>query len=317
MDAKSISVKNITGLSLTLNGSAVAIREMTLDTSVDKPSLVATVDNPASRPSGFPEKLWPKTITVPIPLDKFAPGLTGTFLRNVLKTCSDARNVLKNKDFTSLLENVPEQGLRNTLSGLLKGVKSVEKNGDKVTIARDNGAVNHDLGGPSLTISPYTSFRIGSNPDAPKVFDIKGITFKAPLPSELGAGDKMIAPIKSLELGYKDRQGNRELAIKSDDPIERVAVKVTPQMQPVKDGEGNWNVDVRMTNLLSKSSKDKLDARIRLDSSGNLNMKPSEILDIVSRATYQATDLSLTGASMAYVSVQSKIASTVAWIFGW
>lgn len=317
-DPKKLILKNISGVALRLeSGKALNLHEAALDTTGAKPMLRFKIDNPAERPKHVPEVLWPKTITVPVPLDTVAPGLTAEFVGGILKTFSEMRGVLKNKDFSGFLKHIPEEGFRGTLDAFLKGVKSIEKNGDRIGIQRDNGVVKHDLGGPSLSIGSQVSFRVGKNPGAPSVVGIRGVTFSTPLPAELRAGESFDTQIRSLSLDHVDRDGNRDVAVETSDLVDRVRVRVTKEMQPVKDGEGNWYANIRMTNLLSSSSRDKLNVRLRIGSDGNLNMKPSEILDIVGDATGQAADFSLPGAGSAFLSVHSRVASSLARFFGW
>lgn len=315
---KTVSLKNITGLSLKLeSGKTLSINELTVDNSTDKPVLKVTIDNPATKPVHVPEKLWPKTISVPIPLEKVAPGLTGNFVQGTLKALADARALLKDKDFKPFLQHLPEQGLRNTADALLKGVRSIDKNGDQIIIRRNNGEIKHDLGGPDLKIDAAVRFRVGKDAAAPRVFDIQGVTVSVPLPEELKAGARYAAPITEVSLGYRDGNGNRDLVVGSQGLVDRVQVRLNSQMQPVKDGSGNWNVNVRMKNLLSPNSDDKIDVPVRLGADGRVNMKPSEILDIVSKASGQASDFSFQGIGLGAFSIEAKIASGVAHFFGW
>lgn len=317
-DPKKLILKNISGVALRLeSGKALNLHEAALDTTGARPMLRFKIDNPAEKPKHVPEALWPKTITVPVPLDTVAPGLSAEFVGGVLKTFSEMRSVLKNKGFSGFLKHIPEDGLRGTVEAFLKGVQSIEKNGDRISIQRDNGVVKHDLGGPSLSIDSQVSFRVGTNPNAPSVFGIRGVTFSAPLPAELRAGESFNTQIRSLSLDRADRDGNRDVTVSTSDVVDQVRVRVTKEMQPAKDGEGNWYAKIRMTNLLSPSAADKLNVRLRIGSDGNLNMKPSEILDIVGDATGQAADFSLPGAGKAMLSAQSRFASSFARFFGW
>jgi hypothetical protein len=58
-----------------------------------------------------------------------------------------------------------------------------------------------------------------------------------------------------------------------------------------------------------------MNLNIRMGKDGNVNMKVSEILDIVSDLTWQASDVSLTGGSLAVASTYSQIASWISSIF--
>ncbi|MBY0551441.1 MAG: hypothetical protein K2W95_29440 [Candidatus Obscuribacterales bacterium] len=317
-DPKKLILKDISGVSLRLeSGRCVRLHEAALDTTGARPMMKFKIDNPAEKPKHLPESLWPRTVTVPVPLDTVAPGLSADFVGGVLKSISEMRSVLKNKDFSGFLKHIPEEGLRGTVDAILKGVKSIEKNGDTIRIQRDNGVVKHDLGGPSLSIDSQVSFRVGKDPSAPTVFGIRGVIFSAPLPAELKAGATFNTQIKSLSLDHADRDGSRAVTVATSELVDQVRVRVNKEMQPLKDADGNWYAGIRMTNLLSPSSGDKLNVRLRIGSDGNLNMKPSEILDIVGDATGQAADFSLSGAGSALLSAQTRVASSFARFFGW
>lgn len=317
-DAKHVGLKNISGLSIVKeDGKEIGVRAIKLDISGSAPKLNVTIDNPGTKPERLPEALWPKTISVPIPLDKIAPGLSPDFVGGLIKTAADLRGVLKNRDFSGFLGAITEDGLRNTVEKLLNGVSKIEKNGNEVTIMRDNGMLNHDLGGPTLKISSMLKFRLGSDPAAPSIRDISGIFVEVPVPAELKLGDKMLTSIRSVDLGYAGAGGNRDITITTDSPLERINVRLNSEMQAVKDGAGNWNVNVRVPNILSDNARDKLNLSLRMGSNGNLNMKTSEILDIVSRASGQAADLSFSGAGNAVICVGTRVISGIADFFGW
>lgn len=317
-DTKQVGLKNITGLALVLEGGKeLGIRGLKLDATGEKAMLKVTIDNPKEKPEKIPEALWPKTITLPVPLDKVAPGMSSEFVSGLLKTCSDMRSVLKNRDFSVFLSAIPEDGLRNTAGKLLSGVSKIEKNGNEISIVRDNGMLTHDLGGATMKVSPYVKFKLGSDPLAPRIENLSGVFVEVPVPSELGLGDKMTASIRSLDLSRADGAGNRDLTLSTDSILERLNVRVNSEMQPVKDGAGNWYANIRVPNVLSNRSGDKLNCSLRFGSDGNLNMKPSEILDIVSKASGQAVDLSFSGAGNAVIHVGTKIVSGIADFFGW
>lgn len=314
----SISLSNICGLAIKMEGDrSLAIHKLTLESKKGVPVLSVTLDNPAKRPASIPERLWPRTVTVPVPLDIVAPGLSEDFLKGVIRTLNDVQSVLNKKDFSQLLQHIPEQGLRNTADALLKGVSSIYKNGDQISIRRKNGDVKHDLGGPDLTIKPDVSFRVGKDAAAPRVFDVHGIQFSVPLPEEFKAGARLRTNITGVDLGPRDEAGNRAVTVSTGVLLDKVSTRIDKQMQPVKDREGNWYVNVRMRNLLSENVNDKLDATLRLGKNGGINMKPSEILDIVSRASGQASDFSFKGAGLAAFSIETKVASGLAYYLGW
>jgi len=57
-----------------------------------------------------------------------------------------------------------------------------------------------------------------------------------------------------------------------------------------------------------------MDIDVRIGRNGNVNMEPSEVLDIVSRLTWQAADLSPAGGGFAITAVATKVGS---WFSSW
>lgn len=138
-----------------------------------------------------------------------------------------------------------------------------------------------------------------------------------PVPSELGLGDNLPVPIDSLRLSPK-YGGQRELTLGTGGIVaDYVRVKVDGNMQAVTDAGGNYLVRTRLMNPLGAGRQDKLNLNLRFDQQGNLNMLPSELLDIVSRASAQGADLSLSGAGKVLLSGGTKLAATAGWLFGY
>lgn len=307
-DPKSVSLKNIRGLALTMDtGKSIAIEALTLDTSSGNPRIVATIQNP------FDVK-FPKTITLPMPLEKVAPGIGADAIRSVLKTAADAKALLQTRDFSPYLENIPDADLRGKIAGMLKGVTSISKDGQTIRIVRDGGTTAHDFGGPQLQVLRSVSFKIGDDPKNPKIHEISGINFSLPLPEKLGLGSKFTTSLTELQLLDKDGQGNRTLIVKTNHMIDSVRIKLGPDMNPVADSDGNWYAQTRMTNPLSDSGRDKLHIRLRIDKNGQLNMSPSEIADIIGDATLQAADLSVAGGGLVVSGVVAKVFSFGHWL---
>ena len=318
LDGNGVQMNNIKGLSLKMaNGRELAIHDLRL--SVDgkgSSNFKITFDNPGTKPDMMPQALWPKTISVPVPAEQIFPKTDSATLSGLLKACAEARNVLNDRNFSPYLANISEQGLKGTVEKILSGASKIEKNGDQLQITRNNGEIAHDLGGATLKVGESVSFRLGADPKAPSVSDISGVSVAVPLPSELGIGDGLES-VKSVSLGRCDYSGARDLQIKMGPIVDNIRLTLGKDMQPAKDSDGNWNVGLRVQNLLSNSAGDRISMQLRIGPDGNLNMKPSEILDIVSAATGQAADFSFKGAVKAGVSLETKVISTAAWLFGY
>ena len=318
LNGKDALMQNISGLKMVLeDGKEVAIRSLSINTSGDKPTISLKIDNPKTKPDRYPAALWPDTIPTPaIPLERVLPGLDPALVRSILGACSEARGVFKDKNFAPYTAAIPEQGLRETVDKILSGAQSIEKNGNRLTIKRDNGEVTHDLGGAKLKIDSRVDFSIGSDAKAPSIYDISGVKVSVPMPAELRLGTA-VESVKEVSLGHVARDGSRDFSLRMGPLVDNLRLRLDGQMQPVKDGQGNWNVNLRVANLLSNTPGDKVSMRLRIGADGNLNMKASEILDIVSAATGQAADLSLSGAAKAVISLESKVIGTAAWLLGY
>jgi hypothetical protein len=279
-DAKNpdqVSFKNISGVSLGRDGrSSLAIHELTIDTSQEKPRLIVTIDNPLK----FPKD----TMSVPLPLASVVPGMDTDFLKGMVKTLSDSKAALQKKDASMLLSGLPDEGIRTKLQEMLKGLTSIDKNGDTFTVRRNNGVTEHDFGGPKLSVSPTLSFKLGKNPNSPTVTDIKGIDFSVPLPSELQLGNRYSTALTEVSLGAKYGD-NRNVSVRTSGMIDSVSIRLNKDMVPQTDGGGNWKINVRMVNPLDLKQADKINLSLRIDKDGQLNMTAGEIVDIVSNAT--------------------------------
>ncbi len=308
-DPKKIGFKNIEGLSVGLeNGKQIPIYGLAVTTDKGKLTLNVTVDNPIK----FPDK----TVTLPIPLEKLAPELGAEKISGTLGQIAGMRDLVQTRDFSKYLEQIPDEGLRNKIGDMLKGITSISKHGDTIEIVRNNGKTVHDMGGPQLSIGQRVSFKVGGSPQNPQLKDINGIDFSVPLPSQLDLGDRFSTNLKSVGLGLEDSKGRRDLTVTTGNMIDSVKMKLTPNMTPETDGAGTWAADIWMKNPLSDNTKDRLYVPLKIGSGGNLDMKESDIANLVSRATYQASDLSLSGAVMYGTSVLSDDIGTVLRWFG-
>ncbi len=317
LDGKKAEMNNINGLKLVMeDGRELAIHSLGLSTDEKGSKINLTLDNPKTKPDWMGDALWPKTLSVPLPVEMVLPQTDAGTLSNLVKTCAEARNVLKDRNFSSYLGGISEAGLRGTLDKILAGASKIEKSGDHLQITRTNGEISHDLNGATLKVGESVGFRLGVDAKAPSVSDISGVSVAIPLPSELGIGDGLES-VKSVSLGRCSFSGARDLQIKMGPLVDNIRLNLGKDLQPVKDSEGNWNVGLRVQNLLSNSTSDKISMNLRIGADGNLNMKASEVLDIVSAATGQAADFSFKGALKAGISLETKIISEAAWLFGY
>jgi hypothetical protein len=170
----------------------------------------------------------------------------------------------------------------------------------------------------TATVGGEVSFKLGKNPDEPAIRDLRGVSVAIPMPAKLSEylGDKYISNIRGASLGTPYNDGGRRLRVDADGMIDQVGVSLTKDFKPRTDGAGNWNLNLRGNNPLSPDGrKDRMDINLRIGSNGQLNMKLSEALDIVSDLSWQASDRSTTGASLAVGSMYSRVASFVSWLF--
>lgn len=302
-DPGGIAIEKIEGLTVKTDvGLSVAVRGLALKTKDGKPVVEMTIDNPLR---------VPPTITVQHPLEKVVPGIESGTMTNIIRALADAKTSLQKKDLSAYIDHITEPGLRDTVKKLAEGVTSITKDGDKVTITRNNGTAEYSMGGPSIKVSPYLSFRIGNDPDAPRIFDVEGVMFAVPLPSELKIGDKYFTGIKEISLGHASSDGSRTLTVRTDSDVKSASLRLNKDMQPATDGNGTFYIDSRVKNLLSDNRHDALDVRLRI-TNGQLNMSGGEVADIVSRATWQAADFSPSGAGLVIISGAAKVYS---WLF--
>lgn len=299
-DPDGVSLKNIEGLTLVTDiGLEIAVRGASLKTKDGKSFVEVTVDNPIK---------VPPTITISQPLEKIIQGVDGNIVKNIVHALADAKASLDKKDFGPYIEHVTEPGLKATLGKIAEGVTSITKDGDKLTLTRNNGVIDYSLGGPSIKVYPTVSFRIGKDADAPKLYDVQGIAFSVPLPSELKIGDNYFTGIKEIGLGYA-ASDSRTLTVKTDGEVRSASVRLNGKMQPATDGHGTFYVNANVKNILSDRRGDNLDVNLRI-TNGQLNMSCTEVADLLSKATWQAADLSPAGAGMVIISGASKAYSS-------
>ncbi|MBS1955574.1 MAG: hypothetical protein JST89_15435 [Cyanobacteria bacterium SZAS-4] len=284
-DAKNtdkVAIKNITGIALAIEGKEpLAIRSLALDTSGDKARLKVTVDNPVSRPKLIDEKKWPKTVSTIIELDALAPGMNADFFKGVVKTLSDSKTALLNKDASMLLSGLPDEGIRTKLIDMAKNLKRVEKDGDNIIIERAGGVTEHQFGGPTLSLSPLLQFKLKTAGGGIEVSDLRGIEISSVIP-QVGLGDKVSAGITGVSLSPKYGD-SRALTIKSDRFIDSVKVRLRDSdLLPATDANGDWRLDIRMTNPLDVAGTAKINLPLKFNQAGSLNMSTGEIAAVAS-----------------------------------
>lgn len=290
-----VGLTNVKGLKVL----GIEIDDLTVDTSGGKNMV---------RVGG---QLFKRRIEHDIDLNKY--NASGELLNHSIGQLAEYKPMLQNRDFGKFTNDVPE-GFRSTVSDLLKGVTHISKDGDRYTLKRDNGTATFDFHGPQVSVGQHVSFRIGRDPDRPAVTDITGINFSVPVPEKIGLGSRYIAPIKAVSLGAVESDGGRSIRVDTSDMVESVGVNLDRNFKPRADHEGNWNINVRGKNPLSDRREDKMDINVRIGRDGNVNMRPSEIADVVANMTWQAADLSVTGVSL---SVWSAGARGFSWVSSW
>jgi len=291
-----VGLKNVKGVTVL----AMPVEELSVITDGGKHVVKAQCD------------VFGRKVHKDIDLAKF--NCNGELLKQAIGQLAEYQPMIQNRDFGKFTNEIPE-GFRNTITDMLKGVTSVSKDGDTFKLMRNNGVTKFDFGGPTISVSPEVSFKLGANADTPAIKDLRGLTVSIPLPEKLEMGSKYITNIKGVSLGFAERDGGRSLRIDADNLIDTVRVSLDKNFHPRKDGGGNWNLGLGGNNPLSPDGrKDRMNLNIRMGADGQVNMKASEVLDIVSDLTWQASDRSITGVSLGYSSVITRVSS---WISSW
>jgi hypothetical protein len=262
-------------------------------------------------------KVGQRDVTVALPSAQAFPGVGHELLKNVVGTLADLKTILNTRELGKVADKIPEQGLRDLVKNLFKGIKSCDKVGDQFIVTRDNGTVNYDAGGARVTISTDARFKIGQDADRPTLTDVRGLTVSFPLPEEMHLGSRYTAAVKALALGEAAADGSRNLVITADNIVERLSMRVDKDLVPVLDSSNNYSVSLLAKNPLSDRPNDKLELGLRFTKDGQLNLNASEIADMISRMTWQASDLSLAGAGFAVIAGGTKLASWGASAYRW
>lgn len=277
-----VAIKNISGINLAVEGrEPLAIRALALDTSGDKPKLKVTVDNPVTRPKLIDEKNWPKTISTTIDLDALAPGMNADFFKGMVKTLSDSKTALQNKDASMLLSGLPDEGIRAKLIDMVKNLKRIEKDGDKIMIERAGGVTEHQFGGPTLSVSPLIQFTLKTAGGGIEVSKLDGVQISSAVP-DVGFGNKVSADITGISLSPKYGEF-RALTVTSSKYIDYVRVRLrASDLSADTDANQDWRLDIRMTNPLDVAGTAKINLPLKFNQAGSLNMSAGEIASVAS-----------------------------------
>ncbi len=275
-DQSRITLANITGLTVEVSGVRLSIKEVAFTLVEDRngnltlravPKLEGAPPTP--RPSGnasvlnrlgqFGGSLVNGSAAVvanslikpmDIPLGNKRETPLGTLYGDVKQWIGTER-----KDAGRLAEKVAEIFMDRSLAGLLRGLKGVERDGDRLTITSQGGDLR-SLGGIPIEWDRTVRARLVADGRKIEIKDIVGARIKMPLPGDLAASLGMKNPIeisiKELSLSEPDKHGNRTASVKADGIIESVSIKVGPNMQPVAvDRAGN----VAMNFVINKGGR--------------------------------------------------------------
>ena len=311
-----LTLKEIHGLNINLeNGKSIGIREISLDASGSKPMLNVTFDNPKECPSKMMEKFWPKTITLAFPLESISAGTSSDLARAAITGIKEIKSALQDRDAQGALDSIANADLREKVKEILGGLSSLTKIGNAFEIARSGGVIHHDLGGAELTLQKNVRFKLDHGAAGTSVSAIDGISLSALLPTKLGLGDNYITSPSSITLSPK-YGSHRTLTVRADNVIQSASISIDDNFKPRTDAHGNWSVDTVIKNPLSAGEKGRLNFRFQFDQNGKFQNKSSDILDFISRATWQASEFSRSGSVMMAGSTVSGLASRAMWLVG-
>ncbi|HEY9730550.1 MAG TPA: hypothetical protein V6C89_01475 [Drouetiella sp.] len=309
-----VSLKNISGLSLERQGKEpLAVRELALDTSKDKPTIKVVIDNPLQKPSWMKDDFI-KTVPLTFDLESVAPGLNADFLKGVVQTLSDSKSALLNRDAGMLLSGLPDEGIRTKLVDTLKGLQSIEKNGKQLTLVRDNGISEHDFGGPRLQVSPVIRCEIDTAGGGIDVKSVQGIKLVTALPPQAGLGKEFSVGLTGVSLSSK--YGNdsfRSLTVSADKVVDSVRIKLnSSDLTPATDGNGNWRLDVHMTNPLDLEGRAKIFLPLKFDQTGAISNSTAEIASMASHVVKSGARANIANTVDAVDQQAAQLAGTAA-----
>ncbi|MBY0547600.1 MAG: hypothetical protein K2W95_09925 [Candidatus Obscuribacterales bacterium] len=142
-----------------------------------------------------------------------------------------------------LTNKTPDRSIETTrlhpsLTGLWRGIDSVEKQGEKLNINM-KGDLNTTIGGIPVITDKSTSLKLAVDGDRADLSDIEGVKLRLPIPPDVVESLGMVNPldlsVKNLSIGAADASGNRVVTVKMDGVVEQVELVVGPDMKPVLD----------------------------------------------------------------------------------
>lgn len=254
-DGNKIIVSNLSGLTIDLAGIPVTPGSMAVSL-ISKPNGQQSCLKIEPRLSGGLGALGDlaglagATRSLEIPLTNPATGA---------KAFEKLRAGLEKKDAALLVANLTETVAGPQASSMIKSVKTIQKENDRITINSDGG--KEMLGGLPLALDKTVSVRISNNGNELKVSDVTGARVSLPLPQDIAAALRVENPLKidfkDLTLGEPDKEGNRTVHLRTEGIIESVELRVGKDFQPVLDKQGNATVQV----LLNKGTKLPIELR--------------------------------------------------------
>lgn len=234
----------------------------------------------------------PEKTTIDVPLDAGSGAqVVARAFENVGKWANSPEKV----NPADLAAGIAGVDLKTVLDGALDGIRSVSKNGDKISIQRDK-ATSYDLGGAVIEAGGNIQFKVtGDARGGMKLSDISGIDLKLPvqLPQffkDLGIdpGDSFYTSLKSIDLSGPDANGQRKLTLDTNNVLKRVVINLGSDMKPALDSKGNWTMYTIVENPLAKDNK-MMAFPLRFDRNNQLAMSPQELLRIGSSVAWQAS----------------------------
>ena len=197
-------------------------------------------------------------------------------------------------DRSKLIEGLFGKNLVSPIKEIVSEAVSITKEGDTVRIKMDKDS-SHDLNGSKIDVSKDISFKlIQDGKGGVKLDNVTGLKLKVnaavpafimrvlglPFPKDLPVG------IKSFELSAPDSERNRSIAIETDSLVNKISMFVGPDMKPVLNQNGDYNLGVIMTN--PTDPQNTLNFGLRFDKSNQINMSNAQLLGLGLRLTNSA-----------------------------
>jgi len=263
MDSSKVTLSNIKGLSVDKSGASIDITQMSLKLIEDKEgnlSLRVTPDNIAGKKresndllsrfkagynsvaAAIGEKVI-EPFDVPLCNKKDAP------VSEVFSELGKWVAKPEARDVNKVAEAIAGLYIDPQFSGLFRGIKGVEKDGNNFVLKSDGGDL-HNIGG--LPVAWDKEIKAKMEPGvAPKLTIESGMKISLPIPNDVAEACGIKNPqeyaIKEVSLSEPDKSGHRIATVKMDGPVESVSMKVDSRMEPVPiDAKGTVQVDARL-----------------------------------------------------------------------